>query len=157
MAGGSPDLSGPLRQTQAALKELRKRSRSQQHPGLLRKDYKSKSKGEAINEPLPICSLLRTRCMKREELERRCQKMRAAHSKESAPVGEMNVSDEGVPLTIQQAAQKLGRTEWWTRAYFRKVAGALVMVSPKKRGIRRYQTVTVPVDVFERELSKFRV
>lgn len=60
-------------------------------------------------------------------------------------------------MTIKQAAQKLGRTEWWTRTYFKKVVDALVMPGSGKRGLRRYQTVTVPVDVFERERSKFRV
>ena len=58
---------------------------------------------------------------------------------------------------VKQAAQKLGRTEWWARTYFKKVVGALVMSGSGKRGTRRYQTVTVPVDVFERELLKFRV
>jgi hypothetical protein len=95
--------------------------------------------------------------MKKEEFERRCQKMREANSKESAPVGGSNLASEAKPLTIKQAAQKLGRTEWWTRTYFKKVGDALVMPGSGKRGIRRYQTVTVPVYVFEREVSKFRV
>jgi hypothetical protein len=95
--------------------------------------------------------------MKKEEFERRCQKMREANSKESAPVSGPNLADEAKPLTVRQAAQKLGRTEWWTRMYFKKMVGALVMSGSGKRGTRRYQTVTVPVDVFERELSKFRV
>ena len=67
------------------------------------------------------------------------------------------LADEAEPLTIKQAAHKLGRSEWWTRNHFKKVDGALVMPGSGKRGIRRYETVTVPVEVFERELSKFRV
>ena len=95
--------------------------------------------------------------MKKEEFERRCQKMRETNSKEiAAPVSGTDLAAEGKPLTVRQVAQKLGRTEWWTRTYFKKVVGALVMSSSGRRGTRRYQTVTVPVDVFERELSKFR-
>jgi hypothetical protein len=96
--------------------------------------------------------------MKREEFERRCQKMREANSKEGAgPVGGSNLAGEAKPLTIKQAAQKLGRTEWWTRTHFKKAVGALVMPGSGKRGTRQYETVTVPVEVFERERSKFRV
>ena len=83
--------------------------------------------------------------------------MREANSKESAPVRAGILADETGPLTVKQVAQKLGRSAWWTRAYFKKVEGALVMSSSRKRGTRRYQTVTVPVVVFERELAKFRV
>src|ERR1035437_1186758 len=95
--------------------------------------------------------------MKKEEFERRCQKMREANSKKSAPVSGSSRADEAKPLTIKQAAQKLGRTEWWTRTHLKKVVDALVMPGSGKRGTRQYQTVTVPVDVFEREWSKFRV
>jgi len=96
--------------------------------------------------------------MKKEEFERRCQKMREANSKESAgPVTGTNLAAEGKPLTVRQVAQKLGRSEWWARTHFKKVLGALVMSGSGKRGTRQYRTVTVPVDVFERELSKFRV
>src|SRR5689334_20177057 len=95
--------------------------------------------------------------MKKEELERRCQKMRAANSKGREPVNGPNLAVEAKPLTIKQAAQKLGRTEWWTRTYFKKVVDALVMPGSGKRGTRSYQTVTVPVDVFERERENFRV
>jgi hypothetical protein len=95
--------------------------------------------------------------MKRDEFERRCQKMREANSKEKAPVSEADLTDEAAPLTVKQAALKLGRTEWWTRTYFKKVGDALLMPGSGKRGKRRYQTVTVPIDVFERELAKFRV
>jgi hypothetical protein len=31
------------------------------------------------------------------------------------------------------------------------------MPGSRKRGVRQYETVTVPVEVFDRELSKFRV
>ena len=96
--------------------------------------------------------------MKKEEFERRCQKMREANSKESAgPVTGTNLAAEGKPLTVRQVAQKLGRSEWWTRTHFKKVVGALVMPGSGKRGTRQYETVTVPVEVFERERSKFRV
>jgi len=95
--------------------------------------------------------------MKKEEFERRCQKMREANSKERAPISGTNRSGEAKPLTVKEAAHKLGRSEWWTRNHFKKVDGALVMPGSGKRGIRQYETVTVPVEVFERELSKFRV
>jgi hypothetical protein len=96
--------------------------------------------------------------MKKEEFERRCQKMREANSKESAaPVCGTDRAGEAKPLTVKQAAHKLGRSEWWTRNHFKKVDGALVMPGSRKRGTRQYETVTVPVDVFERERAKFRV
>jgi len=59
-------------------------------------------------------------------------------------------------MTIKQVAREIGRTEWWTRTYFKDVAGALVMLGLGKRGRRRYDTITVPVEVFERELKRFR-
>lgn len=95
--------------------------------------------------------------MKKEEFERRCRKMRERNSKGTAAASGAAFADESEPLTVKQAAHKLGRSEWWTRNHFKKVDGALVMPGSGKRGIRQYQTVTVPVEVFERERCKFRV
>jgi hypothetical protein len=97
--------------------------------------------------------------MKKEEFERRCQKMREANSKESAaPVSKRDdLAGEAKPLTVKQAAHELGRSEWWTRKHFKKVVGAYLMPGSGKRGTRQYETVTVPVEVFERERSKYRV
>jgi hypothetical protein len=95
--------------------------------------------------------------MKKEELERRCQKMRERNSKGSAATSGAALTSKAEPLTVKQAAHKLGRSEWWTRNHFKKVDGALVMPGSGKRGIRPYETVTVPIEVFERELSKYRV
>ena len=96
--------------------------------------------------------------MKKEEFDRRCQKMREANSKEStAPVSGTYLAAEAKPLTVKQAAHELGRSEWWTRNHFKKVVGAYVMPGSGKRGTRQYETVTVPVEVFERERSKYRV
>ena len=95
--------------------------------------------------------------MKKEEFERRCQKMREANSKTSAPVSGSSRADEAEPLTVKQAAHELGRSEWWTRKHFKKVVGAYVMPGSGKRGTRQYETVTVPVEVFERERSKYRI
>ena len=72
-------------------------------------------------------------------------------------VGGESVSDKAAPLSVKQAAQRLGRTEWWTRNYFKNVAGTLVMPGSGKRGRRKYETVTIPIDVFEREWMKFCV
>jgi methylphosphotriester-DNA--protein-cysteine methyltransferase len=96
--------------------------------------------------------------MKKEEFERRCREMRETNSKASAAVSGAALADEpDKPLSVKQAAQRLGRSEWWTRKHFKKVFGAYVIPGSGKRGKRQYETVTVPVDVFERELLKFRV
>jgi hypothetical protein len=75
----------------------------------------------------------------------------------SSDVSSETVNKTVKPLTIKQVAQRLGRTEWWTRAHFKKVAGALVMPGSGRRGKRRYETVTVPIEVLEREIYSFRV
>ena len=81
--------------------------------------------------------------------------MREKNSKDG-PAVELN-DEISAPLSIKEAAQRLGRTEWWTRTHFKKVNGALVMPGRGGRGTRRYTTVTVPMEVFERELHNFRV
>jgi len=60
------------------------------------------------------------------------------------------------PLTTKEAATRLGRSEWWTRDYFRRVADTLKYPSlDARRGTRQYVTVTIPIRVFEREKAKF--
>jgi hypothetical protein len=95
--------------------------------------------------------------LKKREFEKRCAEMRVRSGQDPTPVAMSGKSVER-PVTIKEAAQQLGRSVWWTRRYFRTVDGALRMppATGARRGTRTYQTITIPVDVLERELVKFR-
>ena len=64
---------------------------------------------------------------------------------------------EQPPLTVQQAASRLGVSTDYIRKQFAKVPGTLIMPSPPHRGKRTYTTMLIPVEVFERTLQSWSV
>ena len=66
-------------------------------------------------------------------------------------------SDSVPPLTVQQAALRLGVSEDWIRSRFERVPGTLIIPSPPRRGKRGYMRMLIPVSVFEAALSSWSV
>jgi hypothetical protein len=91
-------------------------------------------------------------------LEELCQRMRDRNSgerPEKKPPGRAETSTDQF-MSVKEAAAGIGRSTWWTRQYFRSLDDTLKQPSlDAKRGTREYITVTIPVDVFEREKAKF--
>jgi hypothetical protein len=61
------------------------------------------------------------------------------------------------PLTVQQAAARLGVSTDWIRSRFAKIPGTLIIPSLPRRGKRAYNTMLIPVEVFERTLQSWSV
>ena len=95
---------------------------------------------------------------KKEVFEAQCQAMRAKNSgeiPEKKPPGRAETSTAQF-MSVKEAAAGIGRSEWWTRQYFRRLEDTLKQPSlDAKRGKREYITVTIPIHVFEREKAKF--
>jgi AraC-like DNA-binding protein len=94
--------------------------------------------------------------MRKAVFERRCEEMRqryrsATSGSPSAPVPTLP------PLTVAEAAERLHMSSDWTRRYFGKVPGVLVIPSPTRLQKRRYAKLLIPVEVFEREWRRFEV
>jgi hypothetical protein len=93
--------------------------------------------------------------MHKAVFERRCEEMRcrnaAAADPTSAAVGPRP------PLTVLEAAERLHMSPDWTRRYFCRIPGVLVIASPVRRLKRRYAKLLIPVEVFEREWRRFEV
>jgi hypothetical protein len=86
---------------------------------------------------------------RREEMRRRYQP--AISGSNSVPV------PPRPPLTIAEAAERLHMSTDWTRRYFCKVPGVLVIPSPPRRQKRSYAKLLIPLEVFEREWRRFEV
>jgi hypothetical protein len=61
---------------------------------------------------------------------------------------------EAPPLTLKQAAAKLGWSYETTRRFFASVDGCIRLTRPEKLHKRKYESVRVPVHIFEREYRK---
>jgi hypothetical protein len=61
------------------------------------------------------------------------------------------------PLSVQQAASRLGVSPDWIRSRFTQIPGTLVIPAPKKRGKRAYSTMLIPVEVFDAALRSWAV
>jgi hypothetical protein len=63
------------------------------------------------------------------------------------------------PMTVKEVAERMNRSVDWVRDYFRRIDGVLVIPSTKghRRGTRRWVTLLIPVDVFDRVIASFRV
>jgi hypothetical protein len=64
---------------------------------------------------------------------------------------------DGPPLTVQQAAAKLGQSEEWIRSRFERIPGTLMIPAPPRRGKRSYKRMLIPVGVFEGALRSWAV
>jgi hypothetical protein len=94
--------------------------------------------------------------MREGVLQRRCEEMRRRHSvatsvPTSVPIGTRP------PLTVAEAAERLHMSPDWTRRYFCRIPGVLLIASPGRRFKRRYAKLLIPVEVFEREWRRFEV
>lgn len=58
------------------------------------------------------------------------------------------------PLTLKQAATRLGWSYETARRYFSNVDGVIRLKRPERLRKRTYQSVRVPVRIFEREYRK---
>ena len=88
----------------------------------------------------------------KKSLDQRCAEMKARQTETpSAHAG----PDGLPPMSVQQAARALGRSDDWTRDYFRQFPDVPKMPSLKsKRGIRPYITLMIPQTVFRREWDR---
>jgi hypothetical protein len=90
--------------------------------------------------------------MRPQELERRCAEMRARHEPKPC-TAELHAR----PLTAQQAAERSGMSVDWIRRHFSRVPGTILIPSRSRRGVRTYHRISIPEDVFLREMSRFVV
>ena len=94
--------------------------------------------------------------MRKAVLERRCEEMRRRYQPATAGSDFVPVTPRP-PLTIAEAAERLHMSTDWTRRYFCRVSGVLVIPSPARRQKRRYTKLLIPVEVFEREWRRLEV
>lgn len=93
---------------------------------------------------------------RKQSLEEKCAWMRERQEKLNGP--QIPTFEE--PFTIQQVAPIWGQSEKVTRRYFAKVKGVRIHANPArydkvlKREIRKYDTITVPPSVLQRELQR---
>ena len=88
--------------------------------------------------------------------ERRCEEMRRRHAAASSIPASVPIGIRP-PLTVAEAAERLHMSPDWTRRYFRRIPGVLLIASPARRLKRRYAKLLIPVEVFEREWRRFEV
>jgi hypothetical protein len=69
----------------------------------------------------------------------------------------ISAQHEAPPLTVQQAATRLGQSEEWIRSRFERVPGTLIVPAPPRRGKRGYNRMLIPVSVFEATLNSWSV
>jgi hypothetical protein len=94
--------------------------------------------------------------MHKAVFERRCEEMRLRYSA-VPPVSNTVAVGSRSPLTVREAAERLHMSPDWTRRYFYRIPGVLVIASPGRRLKRRYAKLLIPVEVFEREWRRFEV
>ena len=94
--------------------------------------------------------------MKKNQFEVECAKMKAKYGGKKPERAALATAEGCGAITTAEAARLWGRSEWWTRNYFRTVEDTLKLPSLNaRRGTRKYVTVTIPIHVFERETAKF--
>jgi hypothetical protein len=94
--------------------------------------------------------------MRKDVFERRCEEMRRRNAV-ATPAPTPAVRAPRPPLTVMEAAELLHMSPDWTRRYFCRVPGVLVIASPARRSRRHYAKLLIPVEVFEREWRRFEV
>jgi hypothetical protein len=94
--------------------------------------------------------------MHRAIFERRCEEMRRRHAATISVPASFAVGPRP-PLTVAEAAERLHMSPDWTRRYFCRIPGVLVIASPARRAKRRYAKLLIPLEVFEREWRRFEV
>jgi hypothetical protein len=94
--------------------------------------------------------------MHKAVFERRCEEMRGRNAA-AAPAPNSVAVRSRSPLTVREAAERLHMSPDWTRRYFCRIPGVLVIASPARRLKRRYAKLLIPVEVFEREWRRFEV
>lgn len=93
--------------------------------------------------------------MIRPDLYQRQEAMRQRIAPSS--VGRNAFSDSVPPLTVQEAAARLGVSADWIRDRFERVPGTLIIPALPRRGKRAYNRMLIPVSVFERALKSWSV
>jgi hypothetical protein len=93
--------------------------------------------------------------MRKEKFEIAAEKMRQRNS-QTVPCSNV-YTDCPPPLTVQEVAKRLNRSSDWTRRFFSTYPGCIVIPSPKRRGVRKHDTVLIPVDVLNRFLQQYTV
>lgn len=85
-------------------------------------------------------------------LDQACAAMRARNTAQ-VPVTKLLEP----PLTAAEAATLSGMSIDWVRDHFRQVPGVILIPSRTRRGTRAYRRMSIPREVFDREMSKFIV
>ena len=94
---------------------------------------------------------------KRQKLEAKQAKLKKKLQPATAVERYQRLKDP-VPLTVAEAACLSGMSEDYIRRHFAKVQGVnRPPSSVHKRGVRQKKAMTIPVDIFEAEESKWKV